>query len=170
MLTNNIKMKIGNKNHIAFEFKNNKQSKGLCSINFYLGGKLISDEDVFISSYLMAIEGFLNQVSKGKFENSKFITSYPVNCFNTLTKEKGSNESQYFNHLLQIDETIDQYMIFVLQKGENTVFTWKCWDKNNCNIEHKINQIYSIQFSNNELEITLNALVQKLKEQLANNS
>ncbi len=115
-------MKTGNKNHIAFEIKDENLSKDLWDLNFYLGGKLISNEAVYIPTYLPMFEKFSNQLSRKQSENLKFESLSSNQRFNTLMKERDSNENQFFKHLLQIDETIDQYIVFVFQIGSETTF------------------------------------------------
>lgn len=122
-------MKIGNTNHIAFEVIEQNLSEDLCNLHFYLGGKLISNEDVYIPSYLAMFKEFSNQLSNKQFENLKLENSSSHERFNTLVKERGTNENQFFKHLLKLDETIDQYTIFVFQTGEETSLVWACWNE-----------------------------------------
>lgn len=161
-------MKIGNRNHIAFEIIDENLSKDLWNLNFYLGGKLISNKAVYVPTYLSMFKEFLNQLSNKQFENLKFDSSSSNQCFNTLIRERGSNENQFSKHLLQIDETIDQYMIFIFQTKLETSFIWTCWDEQNCNSDHKTNEISSVRFLTEELISTVNQLTDKINKELAN--
>ena len=165
-----IEMKIGNKNHIAFEIKDENLSEDLWDLNFYLGGKLISNEAVYIPTYLSILGKFSNQLLRKQFENLECESLSSNQRFNKLMKERDYNENQFFKHLLQIDETIDQYMIFVFQIGSETTFIWNCWDKHNCNSEHELKQIYSVKFLTEELLSTINQLIEKINKHLANKS
>ncbi len=161
-------MKIGNKNNIAFEIIDENLSKDLWNLNFYLGGKLISNEAVYVPTYHTMFEKFSNQLSKKQFENSKFDRSTLKQQFNTLIKKRDSNENQFFKHLLQIDETIDQYTIFAFQTEVETSLIWICWDEQNCNSDHMVNKIYSVSFLTEELISTINKLTEEMKKQSAN--
>lgn len=162
-------MKIGNRNHIAFETTEENLSTDICNLNFYLGGKLISNEDVYVSTYLPRLNEFSNQLSNKQFENVKLEHSSSIERFNTLIKERNSNENQFFKHLLKLDETIDQYKIFVFQTGVETSLVWTCWDEQHCNSDHKLNEIYSVRFSTHELTSTIHQLTEKMGKQLAKN-
>lgn len=163
-------MKIGNRNLIAFEIIDENLSKDLWNLNFYLGGKLISNEAVYVPTYLPMFEEFSNQLSNKQFENLKLDHSSSNERFSTLMKERDSNENQFFKHLLQIDETIDQYTIFVFQTELETSLVWTCWDEQNCNSDHKVNEIYSVRFLTEEFISIINQLTEKIKKQLANNN
>lgn len=161
-------MKIGNTNHIAFEIIEDHVSEDLCNLNFYLGGKLISNEDVYIPTYLAMINEFSNQLSNKQFENVKLENSSSLERFNTLIKERDANENQFFKHLLKLDETIDQYTIFVFQNGLETSIVWTCWNEQNCNSDHQLNEIYSVRFLTHELISTINQLTEKIRNPFAN--
>lgn len=161
-------MKIGTKNHIGFEITNENLSTNLWSLNFYLGGKLISNEAVYIPTYLQMFEELSHQLINRRFEKLKFERFSPNQMYNTLIKERDSNETQFFNHLPQIDETIDQYTIFVFQNKSETTFAWNCWDQHNCNSQHRINEVYSVQILTEEVVSTVNQLTEKITRQLAN--
>lgn len=162
-------MKIGNRNHIAFETTEENLSTDFCNLNFYLGGKLISNEDVYVSTYLPRLNEFSNQLSNKQFENVKLEHSSYLERFNTLIKERDANENQFFKHLLKLDETIDQYTIFVFQTGVETSLVWTCWDEQNCNSDHNLDEIYSVRFSTHELISRINELTEKMGKQLAKN-
>jgi hypothetical protein len=157
-------MKIGDKKHIAFEIIDKNPTGDLWHINFYLGGKLISNEAVYIPTYILELERLSNQLLERKFENLKFDGISHANCFNTLIKERDHKEDQFFNHLLQIDETIDQYIIFLFQNTLETAFVWSCWNKFNCNSEHSVNEIYYVQFLTEELVSMINQLINRIKQ------
>lgn len=161
-------MKIGNRNHIAFETTEENLSTDICNLNFYMGGKLISNENVYIPTYLSMFKEFSNQLSNKQFENVKLEDSSSHERFNTLIKERDANENQFFKHLLKLDETIDQYTIFVFQTGLETSLVWTCWDKQNCNSDHNLDEIYSVRFSTHELISRINELTETIEKQLAN--
>ena len=102
-------MKIGNKNHIAFEIKDENISKDFWDLNFHLGGKLISNEAVYIPTYLSMFEKFTNQLSRKQFENLKCESLILNQRFNTLMKGTDSNENQFFKHLLLRYMAIQHY-------------------------------------------------------------
>lgn len=89
--------------------------------------------------------------------------------YKTLLKERDSDEPQFFRHLFQLDETIDQYTIFGFQANEMTRFVWTCWDENNCNSEHELNEVYSVELPTKELISTVDELTERLNKQLVNN-
>ena len=122
------KMKIGNKNHISFKLSENNSSDQLSNLSFYLGGKLISNELIYIPTYISLLEIFVDDIENERLKNIKFEDLTSKQVFKTLFEEKDSNEPQFFKHLLRIDETIDQYNIFVFQTNETTRFVWACLD------------------------------------------
>jgi hypothetical protein len=151
-------MKIGNKNHISFELMGNNSPNELFNLNFYLGSKLISNESVYMPTYILSFQNVLDDIAKEQFKNIKFTGLSPEQAFVKVLKERDSDEPQFFRHLLQLDETIDQYTIFIFQMNEMIRFVWTCWDKNNCNPEHELNMVYAIQFPTEELILAVNTL------------
>jgi len=153
---------IGNKNHVSFEFRENNSSKELLNLHFYLGSKLISDESIYLPTYILSLQNLLDNLRKEQFENTKFEELPSEQCFKMLLKERDSDKPQFFKHLFQLDETIDQYTIFIFQRNETVRFVWICWDENNCNSDHELNMIYTVQFQIKELISTVNKLMKKL--------
>ena len=158
-------MKIGNKKSILFVLDNKIQK--LQGLKFYLGGRLISDENIYIPTYISVFERFLKSIIAEQFQNVTMENLQPEERFKKLIKERDSNEDQFFKHLLHLDETIDQYSIFIFQSNNLTDFTWSCWDKNNCNSNHELNKVYSLSIPIEEVISTINKLILQLKENSA---
>ncbi len=159
-------MIIGNRETISFELSD--FTGGLLNINFYLGNRLISDEPIYAPTYRASLEQLLEQLSSGTLKNEHLYGLTPTELVKILESERNSNESQFFRHLLQIDETIDQYSIYVLETNGTTLFSWYCWDEDNCNSEHQLNEIYSTELLTSELILTLERLTSELNRELAN--
>ncbi len=150
-------MIFGDKNQIAFELPVKSNSSGLLEVSFFLGGKLISSEPVYKPTYTYPLELFLRDISQGKFVNKRFEKLSFEEQFKIITEECETKNSQFFNHLFRIDETIDQYSIFIFQDSSSCRFIWSCWDINRCNSEHQLN-------ATNSVEIPTFALVKVIKE------
>ncbi|MCE7993617.1 MAG: hypothetical protein HEP71_16655 [Roseivirga sp.] len=159
-------MIIGNKQYISFEFKKTSSPQEISTINFHLGGKLISGESTYLPTYVVQIENFNQSVVDGRFSNPKLTKLTLEECFNKLVRERNSDEDQYFDHLLLLDETIDKYYIFAFQSNKSISFAWSCWDEHNCNDHHQLNQIYSVQIPTAELNSVLTQLCKELKNVL----
>jgi len=144
-------MKFGNKNHVAFEIMDMNQSNDLWDLNFYLGGKLISKEAVYISSYCNILQEFKRSLGKNQYESVTLEALSTNECFYKLMEERDVDENQFFNYLFRLDETLDQYVIFVFQSKLETCFIWTCWDQNNCNNYHELNELYSVKTLTSEL-------------------
>lgn len=154
-------MKIGNKESILFVL--DKKQKNIRGLQFYLGDKLISDENIFIPTYIAVFERFLKSIIAEQFRNVSMEFLLPEQRFKKLNKERDSNEDQFFKHLLHLDETIDQYGIFIFQFNNLINFSWNCWDKHNCNSDHELNKIYTVSITSDELISTINELILELK-------
>ncbi len=152
-------MIIGNKNHFSFELEEMSQPNELLDFSFYLGNKLISNEPVYVQSYLASIQDFIDNVHKEYFKSSS-----PEINYTSLFKKWNLQENEYSKHLFYLDETIDQYSIFIFQTNEVIRFVWICWDENNCNLDHELNKIYTVHFSIQELITTVNKLIDKLQK------
>jgi hypothetical protein len=159
-------MIIGNRETISFELSD--FTGGLLNINFYLGNRLISDEPIYVPTYCASLEQLLEQLNSGTLKNEHLYGLTPTELVTTLESERNSNESQFFRHLLQIVETIDQYSIYVLETNGTTSFNWYCWDEHNCNSEHQLKEIYSTELPTSDLISTLERLTSELKKELAN--
>ena len=149
---------------MLFEFEGVIQSKELSKLHFYLGGKLISNESTYLPTYNSKFQNFYQAITEEQFKNSNFEDLSPEISYKKIIEERDTNEDQFFRHLFKLDETIDQYTILVLQKRNTTEITWTCWDKNNCNSEHILNKIYSVQFPTLELMTTVNHLLEYLNK------
>lgn len=159
---------IGNKKTISFELTESNSPVEVLNLNFYLGNKLISNESIYLLTYISSVQNLLDDIIKKRFENVEFDNLSSKQRFRVLFKERDSNEQQFFKHLFQFDETIDQYTIFGFQTNDMVRFVWTCWDKNNCNAEHELHEINSIEFHIKELILTLNTLIEILNKQLIN--
>jgi hypothetical protein len=149
-------MKFGDRNHISFELTEGNKPNEMMNVHFYLGGKLISNETVYLPTYISSFQNLLKRLSEGHFNNSAFTDLPPEQIFARLINERESNEKDYFTHLFQLDETIDEYVIFAFQKGDRIQLIWSCWDKERCNSDHELNNVYEIQFATYELIETVN--------------
>lgn len=155
-------MTIGNKNTLAFELLD--YTGGLLNLNFYLGTKLISNEPVYTPTYRVSLEKILEQLNSGTLQNERLNGLTSIELVKTLESERFRSKSQFFRHLLQIDETIDQYVIFLRTQDRLTQFSWYCWDKNNCNPEHVLNEIYGATVPTSQLISTLEQLIVELRK------
>jgi len=157
-------MTIGDKKQILFELNELDSSNELRNLNFFLGGILISNESAYIPTYLASLERFIELLTKAHFANATMDELTAEQRSDKLINERESDEPQFFRHLFQLDETINQYTIFVFQSNQSTDFVWFCWDEHNCNSEHELNQIYSTRISTVELTSWLNKLATELKK------
>jgi hypothetical protein len=155
-------MTIGNRESISFELSN--YTDNLLNLNFFLGNKLISNEPVYIPTYSHSFENNLDHLRTGVLKNEQLNGLTPTEIVKKIEDERDSNELQFFNHLLQIDETKDRYSIYVLETNDTTSFHWYCWDEHNCNKEHQLNEIYSTELLTSELTSTLERLISELKK------
>lgn len=159
-------MKIGKSKHIFYNLDFSNPEK---NIRFYLNNQLISNEWVYIPTYIKLLEDFIENIKNNLF-NSFDMEQLPAeHRLEKIIKEKESNEKQYFNHLFQLDETIDQYNMFIFQSMNIIDLNWKCWDKNNCNSDHKLNQVYNVLIHKDEVINECNELIFKLKYNSYNN-
>ncbi len=154
-------MTIGKRESISFEFSIN--SDCLLNIKFHIGNKLVSNESIYTPTYANAFDKILEQLRTGKFKNENFHALSPTEIIKKIEEERDSNEQQFFKHRLQIDESTDQYSIYILEDCETTTFSWYCWDKNNCNSDHQINEIYTMEIPSSELISILELLIFELK-------
>lgn len=152
-------IQFGNKKHIAFELDKHHSSKEMFNLTFYLGGKLISNEVIYAPTYISCLQKLIINFKNNFFYNKKFQGLSYEQIHKTLFEERNSNETQFFKHLLQLDETIDQYNMFIIQNNELVKFIWTCWDKSNCNLDHELNKIYFVEFQIKELLSTLKKLI-----------
>lgn len=155
-------MKVGDRNHISFESKGNNLQQSLTNLNFYLGNKMISNESVYLPTYILSFQNLIYDIKKERFKNIKFERISVEKGFKILLKERNSDETQFFKHLFQLDETIDQYTIFVFQIDELIRFVWNCNVEHNCNSDHELHKIYSVEFLARELISTVNLLIDSL--------
>ena len=155
-------MVFGHKEKISFDvgLKNLPELSGLI---FYLGNKLISDESIYEPVFMHRWDEFLGNLEASKFQNELLNGLTDIELYNKLNIDRESNESQYFKHMLQIDETIDQYKMFVIQVEDSTKFIWTCWDKYHCNADHKLNEIYSADIDTHELTKVVGDMLAQMK-------
>jgi len=163
-------MTIGNKKHISFELDVSDKLQELSNLYFYLGNRLISNESVYTTTYIASFENFIKLLEKEQFQNGQMENLNTEQRFKKLVQERDSDEFQYLKHQFLLDESIDQYTIFVFQSKESTDIVWSCWDEYNCNSEHELKQIYSASIPTEELSVTVNKLTEELKKRLANNT
>jgi hypothetical protein len=157
-------MTIGQKKQIAFELDFSDRFQELRNLKFYLGNRLISNESIYVPTYLESFERFTELLINGQFQKGKMKGLTAGQSFERVVNERDSDESQYFNHLLQVDETIDQYIIFVFQSNNFTELVWTCWDEHNCNSDHVLNKVYSTSIKTIELITILNELTNELNK------
>ena len=157
-------MTIGHRNQIAFELDSLDKFQELRNLNFYLGNRLVSNESIYVPTYVASFERFIELLINGQFQKVRMKDLTIEQSFERIVNERNSDESQFFNHLFQVDETINQYTIFVFQSDTLTEFFWTCWDEHNCNSEHKLNEIYSTSINTTELTSILNELTNELKK------
>ena len=161
-------MKVGNKNHISFELIGDNLPQQQLNLNFYLGNKMISNESVYVPTYILSLQNLIDDIKYERFTNIKFEGTSVEEDFKILLKERDLDETQFFKHLFLLDETIDQYTIFVFQINELIRFVWTCNDEHNCNYDHELNKIYSVQFLAKELISTVNGLINRLNIEVNN--
>lgn len=161
-------MKVGDKNHISFEFPGDSPTQQLLDLNFYLGNKLISNEPAYVPSYILSLQNLIDDINRDGFTNKKFKGISIEEDFKILLKERNSDEAQFFKHLFRLDETIDQYTIFVFQTSELIRFVWTCNFEHRCNHDHELHKIYSVQFPTKELISTVNMLLDSLHTEVNN--
>ncbi|MEP4531491.1 MAG: hypothetical protein ABJ004_00285 [Cyclobacteriaceae bacterium] len=159
-------MTIGNRETICFELSN--FTGGLLNLNFYLGNKLVTDEPVYAPTYSYSFQRNLERLRIGEFKNDRLNGLTPIQLVRTIETERDSNEPQFFKHLLQIDETIDQFQIYVLETNGLTSFAWYNSNERAFNSEQILNKIYSTELSTSELTSTLERLTFELEKELAN--
>ncbi len=161
-------MQVGDKNHISFELTGDNPTQELLNLNFYLGNKLISNEPVYVPSYTLSLQNLIDDIKRDGFTNKKFKGISVEEDFKILLKERDSDEAQFFKHLFRLDETIDQYTIFVFQTSELIRFVWTCNVEHRCNHDHELHKIYSVQFLAKELISTVNVLIDSLNIEVNN--
>ena len=159
-------MIIRYRKQIAFGLNSSEKFQELRKLNFYLGNRLVSNESIYVPSYVAALERFNELLINGQFQKFRTKNLTIEQSFERIINERNSDETQFFNHLFQLDETIDQYTIFVFQSGTLTEFVWTCWDDHNCNSEHKLNEIYSTRINTTELTSILKQMTNQLKNDL----
>ena len=152
-------MIIGNRSHISFELIDSDVLQAYVRLDFYLGNKLITNELVYVPTYIASFERFIELLNSGQFEELTLVGLSLEKRFEKLVNERESNESQFFKYLFQIDETTDQYTVFVFSSNDLVHIVWACWDEHNCNEEHQLNKIYSVSFPMKELTLTLYKLI-----------
>ncbi|WP_196889468.1 hypothetical protein [Aureivirga sp. CE67] len=151
-----------NKEKVQFHLKKNHPD--LKEIEFYLGEKLISNKPVYVPAYISTLDKFLKSLNSKNYSNSEFKNLTYQEKYLKLIKEINKNQKQYFKHLFQLDETIDPYFIFVFQNENVTEFIWSCWDENNCNQHHKIDEIYSCEIPTKKLTCIIENFLRSLEE------
>ncbi|MEH0153837.1 hypothetical protein V6R21_06795 [Limibacter armeniacum] len=156
-------MTIGQQQDISFEIIG-KPQKTCLTIRLYLGNKLISDEPVYLPTYIYALEKMMDKLYQHDFKNPSFQGISPTQVFQKLLLERvNDNDTNYFKHLWCIDETIDQYIIFAIDQGDSTLLVWHCWDKSNCNADHQPKEVYHIDIPKNTLVTTLQSAIETFK-------
>ncbi|MEQ9102310.1 MAG: hypothetical protein RIF36_24955 [Imperialibacter sp.] len=159
-------MIIGNRETISFELSG--FTGGLLNVNFYLGNRLVTDEPAHAPTYSYSFQKNLARLRIGDFKNQRLNGLTPIQLVRTIETERNSNEPQFFKHLLQIDETIDQFQIYLLETNGLTSFTWYNSNERAFNSEEDYNKIYSTELSTSELTSTLERLNSELEKELAN--
>jgi|GEM_PF-2046239 len=156
-------MEIGKKDGIWFQLDEFDPKGNLLNLSFHLGNKLISDEPVYTLTYLPSVKKVIQKLNSNGFVNGELDFNQPAQLFTIINQGTELSELKYPNHLLLIDETIDCYSIFILEKNDEVKIVWRCWDKNNCNIDHTLNEKYSVKLSKDELTSTLQKLLVALE-------
>ena len=154
-------MVIGKKETIYFVLMDDPGE--LINIDFYLGQKLISSEPIYTPTYRASMLELIDRIKANDFRNEELFKLSPAETIKVLESERDSNQQQYFKHLLQIDESIDQYYIYAFQNSDEIQLIWNCWDKHNCNSQHQLNKVYSVTMYTSELLSSLSKLCQKLE-------
>ncbi|GAB3650690.1 hypothetical protein GCM10028791_18310 [Echinicola sediminis] len=162
------KMKIGDRHHIQFELvlTKDKPTNKLSKINFYLGKKLISNEAVYVPTYILRFQNLLNKLNSEQFKDIKFDKLSHEQAYGLLMKERECEEPRFFRHLFQLDETIDQYTIFIFQTDLLIRFVWSCWDRDNCNADHELDVVNAVQFPIEKVILTVKKLIVELKQNM----
>lgn len=135
---------------------------GLANLQLYFNGKLISNEPVYVPSYIHSLSIRASQVSTNHFELHDDLNL--LNSDETLFKYL-LEVSQFGNRSFSfsLDETIDQYLIFIAQKGETIRLVWKCWDEVNINEDHQLDKVYGTTISKNDFNNVVKDAITKLK-------
>lgn len=168
---------IGNKSKFAFDITdcntNGIDKDKYRHISIWINNlKLIdSEEIVYLPSFQTSVSLILDRIinESNKFYNSMFENKTDIDIFNLLLDSKsyidnledwnpetknpiigGFDDEEYFKHLILIDETIDQYQIFLIKEKDGFKFIWKCWDKDNCT-DRELNEINSGKIEEDEL-------------------
>lgn len=153
-------MVIGNKKSVGFKIiKNNPEE----NIHLYIDSKLISNEWAYLPTYNGLLEDFVLKIKSNHYKNKALKDLSNEESLLKINSERNSNEHQYFQQLLTLDETIDQYQIFMVESEVYINITWKCWSDSNCNKDHKLNEIYSTTINKNELVKTLELTIKEIK-------
>lgn len=127
----------------------------------------------YLGTFNAGIEVIKQQVSDSILWNERFEGKDDYQIYDVLVSSKeyiselrnwipgtenkiigGVDDNEYFKHLIRIDETIDQYFIFVVSKDDKVKFIWTCWDEHNCP-KDELRKIHSVTISKYELNKTI---------------
>ncbi|WP_158856385.1 hypothetical protein [Lunatibacter salilacus] len=155
-------MIIGTRKTVAFELRSIEG--GLQNLNFHLGNKLISDEPIYCPTYIASVDQFIARLKIGYYKNENLKSLSPYVIIKNLEAERNSDEPLFFRHLLKLDESIDQYLIYVFERSMLVEIFWYCWDEQRFNSEHELNEVYSITIPTSQLISILVILTSELKK------
>lgn len=145
-----------------------------------LGGHFIGskDESCLLGTWSLFIEDLLNHIetNKGNLSNSLFSGLTDREIFELIFKSnqidkdfdpafadlpaQPTNEL-WVKHCVRLDETIDAYLIVVIEVGEKLKFIWKGW-RDPCPQE-EIGKLFSVIVDHESFVSTVNACLNFLK-------
>lgn len=176
---------IGTKNTFGFEIKPHSDKRfdkdNYCYITIWINNcQLINpDEIIYLPTFKAAVSRLISKLKDRSisFENTRFTDKKDNEIFQLLIDSKtfvdnnpewklntenpiigGLDDRVYFKHLITIDESIDQYLIFMIESKNKIRFIWKCQDPINCE-ESELDKINSGDIDKIELIETLDRFI-----------
>ena len=180
-----IEKLIGKKNEFAIEINSNpvEADINVGKRRIWLNEKpIIKKEEIsYLPTFNFGLEKIKNKVNELILWNSRFEGKTDLEMFKLIRKSKtyidslegskfkvknivlgGSDDDEYFKHLINIDETTDQYLIFITVNKGIVKFLWKCSDVHNCQSE-EFNKFETATVPLIELNKTINEYLDEYK-------
>ena len=155
-----IETYYGNKNEFAIRYLNDNDNLEFAFCHLIFEDKLIGNinETCYLRTWKHSVEILKNEIMNGNFKianDINFINKSDDEIFDLIWNEN----QDYRSHQITIDETIDPYLISLIETNNKLKFIWKNLSKSSNN-GTQIGKLNVLEISTekviNAIEITLN--------------
>lgn len=173
---------FGNIDSFGIKYKSGYKSKAgnyyFARLHFILGGQIIGDpnEECFLLSWIHSVEKIRDRIlnHSERLKNCEFENRPDDEIFELIWKANGINNPKYsklpmlnesvwsFCHV-SVDETVDAWLISMIEDNGKIKFLWKGW-REPCPIE-RIGKLYSVKVEKQFVVETIENCLFKIKEE-----